>query len=138
MKMNDVVSSLKGIKSELADVLPPEVIDRVLEGMGLQVRRSSVGAFASGTGIFLAGVIIGGAAALLLAPKAGMELRSDLEDKLDTVIDKLKTVAHLKGEEDDTSKSATAKGGGTSTADKDKNKEGNQSGTRTGGPLHHS
>jgi gas vesicle protein len=138
MKMNDVVSSLKGIKSELADVLPPEVIDRVLEGMGLQVRRSSVGAFASGTGIFLAGVIIGGAAALLLAPKAGLELRSDLEDKLDTVIDRLKTMAHLKGEEDDTStKSATAKGG-TTTADKDKNKEGNQSGTRTGGPLHHS
>lgn len=136
MKMNDVVSSLKGIKSELADVLPPEVIDRVLEGMGLQVRRSSVGAFASGTGIFLAGVIIGGAAALLLAPKAGLELRSDLEDKLDTVIDKLKTMAHLKGEEDDTSKSATAKG--ATTADKDKNKEGNQAGTRTGGPLHHS
>jgi YtxH-like protein len=102
MKMNDVVSTIREIKSNLADVVPPEVTDRVLEAMGLQVRRSAFGSLASGTGIFLAGCIVGGAVALMFAPKAGLELRSDLEDKLDTVIDKLKNLVGQKVEGEET------------------------------------
>jgi len=133
MKMNEVVSSLKGIKNDLGDILPPEVIDRVLESMGLQVRRSRVSGFFSGTGIFLAGIIIGGAAALLLAPKAGLETRSDLEDKLDSVIEKLKGMVGQK-----TTEGEETEGGKTSgaTATAKTTDKGNQSGTRPTGTVH--
>ena len=133
MKMNDVVSTLKDIKHELGDILPPEAIDRVLETMGLQVRRSPIRGFASGTGLFLVGVIIGGAAALLFAPKAGLEVRSDLEDKLDTVIAKLKTmVGKGEAEEEDTSKSASA----SRPSDKSTTATTNQTGTTRPGGIH--
>jgi len=130
MKMNDVVSSLKSMKNDLGDIVPPEVVDRVLESMGLQVRRSSFIGFASGTGIFLAGVVIGGAAALLLAPKAGMELRGDLEDKLDGIMEKLKGMVGSSKEE-----GASASGG---QSDKGKNAGSTTGGARPGGPIHHS
>ncbi len=139
MKMNEVVSQLKGIKHELGDIVPPEVIDRVLESMGLQVRRSSFRGFASGTGIFLAGIVIGGAAALLLAPKAGLELRGDLEDKLDTVIEKLKGLVGQKTEgEEETAggKSASSTSSTKTTTPSDKNKEGNQAGKTSPGGMH--
>ena len=136
MKINEVARTLKTLSNDLGEIVPPEVIDRVLESMGLQVRRSSVRGFFGGTGIFLAGVVIGGAAALLLAPKGGLEIRSDLEDKLDSVIEKLKGMVGSKTEtaEDETAstKSATS----TTGAKTEKSDKPNQSGTR--GTVHHS
>ena len=93
MNMNEFKSQLKDLSSELGGIMPHDVIDRILDSMGLQVRRSAARSVISGTGLFLAGVIIGGAAALLLSPKNGLEIRSDIEDKLDGVIDKLKHMA---------------------------------------------
>jgi len=138
MKMNDIMSQMKTIKNELGDVLPPEFIDRVLEGMGLQVRRSAFRGFASGTAIFLAGVVVGGAAALLLAPKAGLETRGAIEDKIDTLIEKVKGMVS-RGETE--TESATASGSTSTKSDKgqDKSKEGNASANRpTGAGVHHS
>lgn len=139
MKMNDIVSQLKSVKNDLGDVLPPEFIDRMLETMGLQVRRSAFSGFLSGTGIFLAGVVCGGAAALLLAPKAGLETRSDLEDKVDSLIEKVKSIVPgLSSEGDTTGTNASASSSTTSTKS-DKNKEGNTSqGSRQTGTIHHS
>ena len=134
MKMNEIMSQMKSIKNELGDVLPPEFIDRVLEGMGLQVRRSSFRGFASGTAVFLAGVVVGGAAALLLAPKAGLETRGDIEDKIDTLIEKVKGLVS-RGEAEGESTGATG-----STMKSDKSKEGNASAANrpTGAGVHHS
>jgi gas vesicle protein len=140
MKMNDIVSQLKSVKNDLGDVLPPEFIDRMLETMGLQVRRSAFSGFLSGTGIFLAGVVCGGAAALLLAPKAGLETRSDLEDKVDTLIEKVKSMVPGLSSEGDTSGTNASASSSSGTANKsDKGKEGNTSqGSRQSGTIHHS
>ena len=94
MNTNDLTSELKNLKSQIKDLFPDDLLDRVLETVGLEQRRSPVRGVLSGTGIFLAGVIVGGAAALLLAPKSGIEMRSTLEDKIDTLIEKVK---HLRG-----------------------------------------
>jgi gas vesicle protein len=142
--MNDIVSQLKSVKNDLGDVLPPEFIDRMLETMGLQVRRSAFTGFLSGTGIFLAGVVCGGAAALLLAPKAGLEMRSDLEDKVDTLIEKVKAMVPGLSTEGETTGSNTGTSASSSSsstgAKSDKSKEGNASqGARTpGSTIHHS
>lgn len=142
MKMNDIVSQLKSVKNDLGDVLPPEFIDRMLETMGLQVRRSAFSGFMSGTGIFLAGVVCGGAAALLLAPKAGLEMRSDLEDKIDTLIEKVKAMVPGMGSESDTGTTGATSSSSSSSSQStksDKSKEGNTSqGQRPGSTIHHS
>jgi hypothetical protein len=127
MKMNEILSQMKTIKNELGDVLPPEFIDRVLESMGLQVRRSAFRGFASGTAVFLAGVVVGGAAALLLAPKPGLETRGDIEDKIDTLIEKVKGLVSRSESTESTSGSIKS----------DKSKEANASAARpTGAGVH--
>jgi gas vesicle protein len=140
MKMNDIMSQVKTIKNELGDVLPPEFVDRVLEGMGLQVRRSAVRGFASGTAIFLAGVVCGGAAALLLAPKAGLETRGDIEDKIDTLIEKVKSMIPGSESTESTGTSASSTSGAGASTRSDKSKESNTPANRpTGGAgVHHS
>ena len=137
MKMNEIVRQMKSIKNDLGEVLPPEFIDRVLEGMGLQQRRSAFRGFASGTAVFLAGVVVGGAAALLLAPKAGLETRGDIEDKIDTLIEKVKGLVS-RGEAETESTGTTAGATGSSMKS-DKGKEGNASANRPAGTgVHHS
>jgi len=140
MKMNDIMSQMKTIRNELGDVLPPEFIDRVLEGMGLQVRRSAFRGFASGTAVFLAGVVVGGAAALLLAPKAGLETRGDIEDKIDTLIEKVKGLVQ-RGESNESTGTSATSGTSGSSMKSDKGKEGNTGATRPTGAgtgVHHS
>ena len=53
----------------------------ILEMMGLQT-KSSMSAVVGGTvGIFAVGLLVGAGLGLLLAPKAGRELRDDLRDR---------------------------------------------------------
>ena len=107
MNMHDINSQLKSLN----DMLPADMKDRILDAFGLQQRRP-VRSMMSGVTVFLAGVVVGGAAALLLSPKSGMEVRSDLEDKLDTLIAKVKSLipGMSAGEEgDDKSEDAAAK-----------------------------
>ena len=55
--------------------------DDILEMMGLQT-KSSTGAWLAGTlGTFGVGLLVGAGIGLMLAPKAGAELREDLRDK---------------------------------------------------------
>ena len=107
-KIADLSSELKGLKSQLKDLFPDDLLARVLDSVGLEQRRSPVRGMISGTGLFLAGVIVGGAAALLLAPKSGIEMRSNLEDKLDQLIEKVKHLRGTKEEAEDESISAKA------------------------------
>jgi gas vesicle protein len=91
-KFADLTSELKHLKGEIKDLFPDDLLSRLLDTVGLEQRRSPVRGVLSGTGIFLAGIIVGGAAALLLAPKSGIEMRSTLEDKIDTLIEKVKNL----------------------------------------------
>ena len=55
--------------------------DDILEMMGLQ-SRTSTGAWLAGTlGTFGVGLLVGAGLGLLMAPKAGRELREDLRDR---------------------------------------------------------
>ena len=56
--------------------------DDILEMMGLQT-KSSTGAWVAGTlATFGIGLLVGAGVGMLLAPKAGRELRDDLRDRL--------------------------------------------------------
>jgi len=56
--------------------------DDILEMMGLQT-KTSTGAWLAGTlGTFGIGLLVGAGLGLLMAPKAGRELREDLRDRL--------------------------------------------------------
>lgn len=56
--------------------------DDILEMLGLETKQST-GAWVAGTlGTFGVGLLVGAGIALMLAPKAGRELREDLRDKL--------------------------------------------------------
>ena len=55
--------------------------DDVLEMMGLQTKSSTAAVIGGTVGIFAVGLLVGAGLGLLLAPKAGRELRDDLRDK---------------------------------------------------------
>jgi gas vesicle protein len=56
--------------------------DDVLGMLGLETRRSQSGRMLTTLGTFGIGLLVGAGVALLLAPKAGSELRQDLRAKL--------------------------------------------------------
>jgi hypothetical protein len=70
MKMKDL-RKLKGMKK-----------DDILGMLGLETRRSTGGWIAGALGTFGVGMLVGAGVALLLAPKTGRELRTDLRDRL--------------------------------------------------------
>lgn len=56
--------------------------DDVLGLLGLQSKQSDAGALLGTLGTFGVGLLVGAGMALLLAPKAGSELRQDLRAKM--------------------------------------------------------
>jgi uncharacterized membrane protein YebE (DUF533 family) len=56
--------------------------DDLLGLLGLSTAPSTTGQLAAVTGIFAVGVLVGAAAALLLAPKPGRELREELRTRI--------------------------------------------------------
>lgn len=54
----------------------------VLSWLGLQPKQSAAGAILGSLGLFAGGLALGAAAALLLAPKPGADLRADLKTRL--------------------------------------------------------
>jgi gas vesicle protein len=75
--------------------------DDVLGMLGLET-KSSTGAWLAGTlGTFGVGLLVGAGIALMLAPKAGVDLRQDLKDKLrrSTDIDVDETIGSVTGRE---------------------------------------
>jgi gas vesicle protein len=75
----------------------------ILEMMGLQ-SKASTGAWLAGTlGTFGVGLLIGAGIGLMLAPKAGSELREDLRDKFRRIpADANDAVAAMTGRESPT------------------------------------
>ena len=57
--------------------------ETLLRIIGAEPRRTVVDYVVPGTGYFLCGLVVGGVAALLLAPKSGQEMRHDLKENAD-------------------------------------------------------
>ena len=55
--------------------------DDILEMMGLQTKSSTAAVLAGTLGTFAVGLLVGAGLGMLLAPKAGRELRDDLRDR---------------------------------------------------------
>jgi len=53
----------------------------ILEMMGLQSKSSTAAVVGGTLGIFAVGLLVGAGLGMLLAPKAGRELRDDLRDR---------------------------------------------------------
>ena len=56
--------------------------DDILGALGLETKRSTSGVVASGLAVFGMGLVVGAAAALMMAPKTGRELRDDVSSRL--------------------------------------------------------
>lgn len=56
--------------------------DDILEMIGLQTKTSTTAWLAGTLGTFGVGLLVGAGLGMLLAPKAGRELREDLRDRL--------------------------------------------------------
>lgn len=54
----------------------------ILAAIGLEARSSTAGRVFGSLGIFTVGAVVGAAAALLLTPKTGQDLREDLGQRL--------------------------------------------------------
>jgi gas vesicle protein len=85
--------------------------DTLLHIIGAEPRRTVVDYVFPATGYFFAGVVVGGVAALLTAPKPGREMRRDLkenvsnlrhqiEHRAENVIDKAKGLLPGAGQEE--------------------------------------
>ena len=72
--------TLKDLSQQLGSALPER--DHLLNWIGLQQRNANDTAFTM-IGAFALGTLVGGALALLFAPKPGHELRQDLGERLD-------------------------------------------------------
>jgi YtxH-like protein len=79
--------TLKDLSQQLGTRLPER--DELLNWIGLQQRNANETAFTM-IGAFALGTVVGGALALLFAPKAGHELRQDLGERFDGATQRLK------------------------------------------------
>jgi YtxH-like protein len=79
--------TLKDLSQQLGTRLPER--DDLLNWIGLQQRSANDTAFTM-IGAFALGTVVGGALALLFAPKPGHELRHDLGERLDGATQKVK------------------------------------------------
>ena len=79
--------TLKDLSQQLGTRLPER--DDLLNWIGLQQRTANETAFTM-IGAFALGTVVGGALALLFAPKPGHQLRHDLGERLDGATQKLK------------------------------------------------
>jgi len=73
--------TLKDLSQQLGSRLPEA--DDVLHWVGLQQQRTANDAAFTMVGAFALGTLVGGALALLFAPRPGHELRHDLGERLD-------------------------------------------------------
>jgi hypothetical protein len=79
--------TIKDLSQQLGTRLPER--DEILNWIGLQQRSANETAFTM-IGAFALGTVVGGALALLFAPKPGHQLRHDLGERLDGATQKLK------------------------------------------------
>lgn len=65
----------------------------ILAALGLQRKRSALDVLLPAAGIFAAGLVLGTGAALLLAPKSGREIRSDIKHKASELTERIGATA---------------------------------------------
>lgn len=93
----------------IRDITKLKDIDRddILEMLGLET-RSSTGAYLAGTlGTFGVGLLVGAGIALMLAPKPGRELRTDLRERLRRAPDDITSAVGTLAERADPASSKT-------------------------------
>jgi hypothetical protein len=81
--------TIKDLSHQLASRMPSSS-DDVLHWIGLQQQRTATDVTFTMLGAFALGTVVGGALALLFAPKPGHELRHDLGERLDDASKRLK------------------------------------------------
>ncbi len=72
-------------------------IDDVLDLMGLQRRRSAIGAILPAVGLVAIGAVVGAGVGLMFAPSSGRRLRQDMTERLDQMREKMKVEARKQG-----------------------------------------
>jgi YtxH-like protein len=80
--------TLRDLSQQLGSRLPEP--DDLLHWIGLQQQRAANDAAFTVIGAFALGTVVGGALALLFAPKPGHELRHDLGERLDGATQRIK------------------------------------------------
>lgn len=81
--------------ARLMDYLP----DRNYVASALGLRRSEPLGVLAGFGLLGAGILIGSAAALLLTPRSGADLRRDLKHRMDDVLQRRVQRSRVDGED---------------------------------------
>jgi YtxH-like protein len=71
--------------------------EQLLHAAGLERRRSMVEFMVTATGCFIAGAVVGGCVALLLAPTSGEELRSQLQERMRAASERARKAARARG-----------------------------------------
>jgi hypothetical protein len=71
--------------------------DEILSLLGLETKTSTAGWLASTLGMFGMGLLVGAGVALMLAPKAGHELRGDIKSRLRRAPDDLSDTVGISG-----------------------------------------
>ena len=56
--------------------------DDILGALGLETKRTTAGWLAGSLAVFGVGLLVGAAAALLVAPKTGVDLREDVTNRI--------------------------------------------------------
>ena len=67
--------------------------DEILAALGLERKRTILEAILPAAGVFVAGLLVGTSVALLITPKSGRELRSNLKSKANELGHRLGTTA---------------------------------------------
>lgn len=80
--------TIKDLSQQLGTKLPDP--DGLLKWIGLQQQRTANDTAFTMLGAFALGTLVGGALALLFAPKPGHQLRHDLGERLDGATQKIK------------------------------------------------
>ena len=70
-------SYLKGLRNMSAEDL--------LESIGLQTRRSTLGAVVSGAGLFASGILLGVGLGFAFAPRRGEQIRREIREKAESM-----------------------------------------------------
>lgn len=81
--------TLKDLSHQIGNRIPSSS-DELLNWIGLQQQRTASDVSFTMIGAFALGTVVGGALALLFAPKPGNELRHDLGERLDGAKERLK------------------------------------------------
>ena len=70
--------------------------EQLLHAAGLERRRSMVEFMITATGCFVAGAVVGGCVALLLAPTSGEELRTQIQERMRAASERARKVARAR------------------------------------------